>query len=64
MDIPYADEVSGKLDLGTVEGRVRFCLTDEFRTAWSEIFEVPKSHLFAIKAEGNDMRVVGSGETS
>ncbi len=63
VDIPYADEVSGKLDLGTVEGRVRFCLTDEFRTARSEIFEVPKDHLFAIKAEGNDMRVVGSGES-
>jgi hypothetical protein len=63
VDIPYADEVSGRLDLGTVEGRIKFCLTDEFRSVRSEIFAVPKDHLFAIKGEGNDMRVVRSGAT-
>jgi hypothetical protein len=60
VDIPYVDGISGTLDLNTVEGRIRFCLTDDFRIRESEILEVPKEHLYAIKSAGYDMRVMGS----
>jgi hypothetical protein len=63
VDTPYADGISGALDLGTVEGRIRFCLTDEFRIRESEILEVPDEHTYAMKASGYDLRVMGSRAT-
>jgi hypothetical protein len=60
VDTPYVDGISGKLDVSTAEGRVRFCLTDEFRVRESEILEVPNENLFAIKAAGYDVRVMRS----
>jgi len=61
IDTGYAEAISRKLDLGTIEGRVRFCLTDEFRIRESEVVDVPSALTFAIKGPGPDLRVMGSG---
>lgn len=61
IDVAYADDLARKLDLSTAEGRVRFCLTDAFRTRESELFEVPREFLYAVKADGYDIRVMRSG---
>ncbi len=63
VDLPYASQISGKLDLATPEGRVKFCLTDEFRVRDSDIVELPNEHHYAVTADGYDIRVMRSGAT-
>lgn len=63
IDTEYADTVADRLDLATVEGRIKFCLTDQFRVRESEIVQMPSAFTFAVKGSGADLRVVDMGST-
>lgn len=59
----YADAIARDLDLGGLDERLSFCLTDAYAPRVSELFEGAGGGVFAIKSGGSDLRVVDSSAT-
>ncbi len=62
VNVDYAESVSSGVDLSSPQTLTDFCLTEKYLKRRSELNDERPDHLYAIRADGTDLRVLRSRE--